>query len=96
MPTDESSEPVAIPITGELDLHTFRPGDVPSLLDAYFAECRKSGIRRVRVVHGKGTGTLRQVVREALAENPLVTSFKPGAREEGGDGVTIAQLASLA
>ena len=55
-----SDSPVPIPITGELDLHTFRAKDLPELLPAYFAECAARGIFRVRVVHGKGTGTLRE------------------------------------
>jgi DNA mismatch repair protein MutS2 len=48
----------------------------------------------VRIIHGKGTGALRQVVREELSTNPLVSSFKAADQREGGDGVTIAQLAT--
>ncbi len=80
----------------ELDMRGQRVEDALPQLDKYIDNAYLAGLPFVRIIHGKGTGTLRQVVREALAENPLVTSFKPGAREEGGDGVTIAQLASLA
>jgi len=52
-----------------------------------------AGLYQVRVVHGKGTGTLRQVVREKLAKHPLVKSYRPGGYGEGGEGVTIATLA---
>ncbi len=58
-----------------------------SLDDAFMSE-----LSRVRVVHGKGTGTLRQVVRERLAEHPLVESYRPGEYGEGGAGVAIVEL----
>lgn len=67
-------ETIEIPITGELDLHTFRPAEAAELLTDYFEECLKLGILEVRVVHGKGTGALARTVRAALAKNPLVES----------------------
>ena len=69
---DDPNEPVAIPITGELDLHTFRPTEVGDLLENYFTECRRRGLLRVRVVHGKGTGTLRTTVHTCLRRSPVV------------------------
>ena len=92
MPKDETPEPVAIPITGELDLHTFQPAEVTRLLDDYFAECRQRGIRRVRVVHGKGTGTLRETVRAHLRKSPLVADFATGDETSGGWGATVVTL----
>jgi DNA-nicking Smr family endonuclease len=92
MPTEDSSEPVAIPITGELDLHTFRPNEATRLLDDYFAECRKRGIRRVRVVHGKGTGTLRATVLAHLRWSPSVVGFTQGDETSGGWGATMVTL----
>jgi DNA mismatch repair protein MutS2 len=50
------------------------------------------GLSRVRIIHGIGTGTVRQIVREILASHPLVTSFQPGEQGEGGDGVTIVSM----
>lgn len=95
MPDDEPpQEPVAIPIAGELDLHTFRPGEVASLLDDYFAECRKRGIGRVRVVHGKGTGTLRETVHAHLRRSPGVAGFCSGNETSGGWGATLVTLKS--
>ena len=79
----------------ELDMRGQRVEDALPQLDKYIDNAYLAGLPFVRIIHGKGTGTLRQVVREALAQNPLVTSFKPGDREEGGDGVTVAKLASL-
>jgi len=89
---DDPTEPIALPITGELDLHTFRPAEVTALLDDYFAECRQRRIHRVRVVHGKGTGTLRENVHAHLRRSRLVHSFAQGDERSGGWGATIVTL----
>ena len=84
-----------LPITGELDLHTFKPRDVGSLVPEYLSECQARGILTVRIIHGKGTGTLRRAVRAMLDRHPLVTSYETAARQEGGEGVTVAYLAGV-
>jgi DNA-nicking Smr family endonuclease len=84
--------PVPLPITGELDLHTFRPGDVSTLIPAYLAECRVRGIFSVRIVHGKGTGALRETVHALLRNSPLVQGFRLGDETSGGWGATIVAL----
>jgi dsDNA-specific endonuclease/ATPase MutS2 len=84
--------PVPLPITGELDLHTFRPQDLGELIPAYLAECAARGIREVRVVHGKGTGTLRTTVHALLRRSPLVASFRLGDEQSGSWGATIVTL----
>ena len=61
-------------------------------LDKYLDEAYLSGLPFVRVIHGKGTGVLRQVVREQLATHPLVRSFQSAPPNEGGEGVTVAVL----
>ena len=94
MPTEEPNKPIPLPITDELDLHTFRPAEITSLLDAYFAECRQRGIHRVRVVHGKGTGTLRETVHAHLRRSPGVAGFAQGDETSGGWGATIVTLKS--
>ena len=76
----------------ELDLRGKRAEEVEPLLDGYLNEASLSGLNRVRIIHGYGTGTVRQIVREALASHPLVTSFQPGEQSEGGDGVTIVSM----
>ncbi len=68
-------EVVERPIGPELDLHTFRPNEVSSLIPEYFAECRKKGILRVRIIHGKGSGTLRTGVHQLLARLPEVQQW---------------------
>ncbi len=84
--------PVVLPITGELDLHTFRPSDLGALLPAYLAECRARRLLRVRLVHGKGTGTLRTTVHAFLRRSPDVVSFATGDETSGGWGATLATL----
>ena len=63
-------------------------------LDRYLNDSFIAGVPRIRVIHGKGTGTLRQAVREALESSPMVKSFRPAGLEEGGNGATIVELAN--
>ncbi len=86
-------DPVHIPITGELDLHTFRPGEVGPLLDDYLEACLEKGIYTVRIIHGKGTGKLRKKVHAVLSRHRLVDDFSR-APESGGWGATRAWLKS--
>lgn len=89
----ECDEPaVQLPITGELDLHTFRPSDLGELLPAYLAECQARQLRTVRIVHGKGTGTLRTTVHTLLRRSPLVKSFRLGDEHTGMWGATLVDL----
>jgi DNA mismatch repair protein MutS2 len=76
----------------ELDLRGKRAEEVEPLLDDYLNGASLGGLSRVRIIHGIGTGTVRQIVRETLASHPLVTSFQPGEQGEGGDGVTIVSM----
>ena len=83
---------VHIPIEDSLDLHTFLPKEVPSLLQDYFKACRKKNIYRVRIIHGKGTGLLRKKVHSFLRSCPLVGSFSLAPPEAGAWGATIVFL----
>jgi len=76
----------------ELDLRGKRAEEVGALLDTYLNNASLASLGRVRIIHGFGTGTVRKIVRELLASHPLVRSFSPGERGEGGDGVTIVKL----
>ena len=78
----------------ETDIRGWRADQVAPELDRYLNDAYLAGLPFVRIVHGKGTGVLRQVVREHLANHPLVQSFNPAQQREGGEGVTIASLAS--
>ena len=89
---EHDPDPVRIPITGELDLHTFRPAEVAGLVDEYLAACRERGLTSARIVHGKGTGTLRETVHKVLRRSPIVESFRLGDETTGGWGATVVRL----
>ena len=76
-------EPVRIPITGELDLHTFAPRETSRVVSAYLEACREQGIHYVRIVHGKGTGTLRETVHAHLLRLDYVAHFRLGDETSG-------------
>ena len=76
----------------ELDLRGMRADDALDKLDAYLPEAYSSGMPFVRIIHGKGTGRLRQVIREALRDSMYVSTYEEGGEKEGGEGVTIAHL----
>ena len=77
-------DPIKLPIDGILDLHTFNPKEVKDLVPEYLKECRKQGIYHVRIIHGKGTGTLRHTVCSILEKDPMVLRFR--TPHYGGDG----------
>ena len=85
------SEPHELPIDGTLDLHTFVPRDVKQLIPAYIEACLDQGILRLRIIHGKGTGTLRRIVHSVLSEHPDVESFGPDPGS-GSWGATCVNL----
>ena len=85
-------EPITIPITDVLDLHTFQPKEISSLLEDYLTECIAAGIFSVRIIHGKGTGVLRDRVHSILKRSPWVVSFGPAPAEAGGWGATLVAL----
>jgi DNA-nicking Smr family endonuclease len=87
-------DPVKIPIDGVLDLHAFSPKDVKDLVPEYLSECRSQGIYQVRIIHGKGTGTLRKIVHSLLEKHPHVISFKTAHYGGGGWGATEVELQS--
>lgn len=78
----------------ELDLRGQRADEALDQLERYLDAAYLAGLPFVRIIHGKGTGKLRQAVRESLGGNPHVRSFEPGGVSEGGDGVTVAKLQS--
>ena len=97
MSTDDEpkgAEPVELPIDGCLDLHTFSPREIGSLVPDYLEECRARGILDVRIVHGKGTGMLRESVHAILRRLPAVEAFRLADETAGGWGATIVRLSA--
>src|SRR5438552_1427817 len=81
-----------IPIDGTLDLHTFRPAEVKTLVADYLDACLDRGIQEVRIVHGKGSGVLRAIVHAALERHPAVERFGLAGLDGGGWGATLVTL----
>jgi DNA mismatch repair protein MutS2 len=76
----------------ELDLRGKHADEVALELDSYLNDVSLAHYNQVRIIHGFGTGVVRQIVRDILASHPLVKSFRPGGKGEGGDGVTVVEL----
>ncbi len=85
-------DPVALPIDWTLDLHAFPPGEVRSLVPEWIGACAEAGLRDLRIVHGKGTGALRQTVHALLARDPRVEWFRLAGEDGGGWGATVVRL----
>ena len=85
--------PVDIEITDTIDLHSFAPEDVKSVVTNYLNEILKTDYKVVRIIHGKGIGVQREIVRSLLAELDFVKSFKNGDEfSGGGSGATVVKL----
>jgi dsDNA-specific endonuclease/ATPase MutS2 len=88
----DEPEPIEFEISQELDLHTFRPAEVHELVPDYLELCREKGLDRVRIIHGKGIGTLREIVHSQLRKHACVRKFELAGAGEGGWGATIVWL----
>jgi len=86
------SEPVVLSIEDSIDLHAFSPKDIPSVVEEYIEQCARAGIYEVRIIHGRGKGIQRDIVRSILEKHPLVLSFKDAPPESGGWGSTVVTL----
>jgi DNA-nicking Smr family endonuclease len=89
---ENGSGPVELPIDGTLDLHAFDPSDAKDLVTHYLVECRARGILEVRIIHGKGTGAMRETVHALLGSLPSVRSYRLAGGDAGGWGATLVVL----
>ncbi len=85
-------EPVELEITDSIDLHSFQPRDIRAVVEAYLFEAFKKQFPIVRIIHGKGVGVQREIVRKVLSESDLVKSFKNAPEFSGSWGATIVQM----
>ena len=88
----DGERPVVVPIEDSLDLHAFAPQDIPAVVHAYLEECARRGFREVRLIHGRGTGTQRAIIRSLLSTYPLVLDFGDAPPDRGGWGATVVHL----
>jgi DNA-nicking Smr family endonuclease len=92
-PSPEDPEPpVVLPIEDSLDLHTFSPKEIRPLVEEYLFQCQQKGFREVRLIHGRGKGIQRQVIRSFLRGQSCVADFSDAPAEAGGWGATIVRL----
>jgi dsDNA-specific endonuclease/ATPase MutS2 len=91
-PYPDGIEPFRLEITDIFDLHSVPPRDVQPIVEAYLDEARARGFRAIRIIHGRGIGVQREIVRSVLARTPFVVSFADAPAEAGGWGATIATL----
>ena len=90
MPPDD--EPVRIPITDVFDLHSVQPREVEGVVEAYLEEANRLGLKNLRIIHGRGIGVQRRMVRAVLSRTPFVESFGDAPEQAGGWGATIVTL----
>jgi dsDNA-specific endonuclease/ATPase MutS2 len=89
---DFPDEPVVIPITDVLDLHSVPPRDVKAVVEEYLEQAHRLGFTALRIIHGRGIGVQRETVRTILARTPFVSRFGDAPMEAGGWGATVVTL----
>ena len=85
-------EPIRVPITDIFDLHSVPPRDVKPVVEEYLIEAHRLGLRALRIIHGRGIGVQREIVRSVLARTPFVAGFGDAPAEAGGWGATVVTL----
>ncbi|HXK28155.1 MAG TPA: Smr/MutS family protein [Candidatus Binatia bacterium] len=91
-PDPPFDEPVVLPLQDSIDLHPFAPKDIPSVVAEYLEQCIQAGLSEVRIIHGRGVGVQRNIVRSLLERHPEVDSFQDAPPEAGGWGATRVVL----
>jgi dsDNA-specific endonuclease/ATPase MutS2 len=91
-PNNPFPEPVIIPFRDVLDLHSIPPGQVRAVVEDYVAEAHSRGVRFVRIIHGKGIGVQREMIRSILSRSSLVIDYSDAPPDAGGWGATVVTL----
>ena len=89
---DSDSEPIRIPITDTFDLHSVPPRDVKAVVEEYLHEAHAAGFNALRIIHGRGIGVQREMVRAVLSRLDYVVEFRDAPAEAGGWGATLVTL----
>ena len=89
---NDSDLPVRIPLTDVFDLHSVPPRDVKGVVEEYLAEAHRLGFKALRIIHGKGIGVQREMVRAILSRTPFVADYRDAPLEAGGRGATVITL----
>jgi DNA-nicking Smr family endonuclease len=92
---EDEGDAAAAPLTDELDLHTFLPKECADVVAEYVRAAQEAGMTHVRIVHGKGTGTLRRIVHGVLEGHPAVRAFRLADARGGSWGATLVELHPL-
>ena len=96
MPQDpnenEENEAFRIPVSDVFDLHTIPPRDAEAVVEEYLCEANRLGLKALRIIHGRGIGVQREMVRRILARTPFVADFGDAPGEAGGWGATVVTL----
>ena len=85
-------EPIPIPISDVFDLHSVPPRDAEAVIVEYLEEARKLGFKALRIIHGRGIGVQREIVRAVLGRTEFVAAFRDAPAEAGGWGATVVML----
>lgn len=88
----DESEPVRVPVTDVLDLHSVPARDAQAVVEEYLIEAHRMGFRALRIVHGRGIGVRREMVRKVLARTDFVERFGAAPPKAGGWGATVVTL----
>ena len=88
-------DPVRVPIEDSLDLHSFQPRDIPSVVEEYLQAAHARGFSEVRLIHGRGIGVQRRIVQSLLSNHPLVAAFVDAPEDRGGRGATVVRLIDM-
>jgi dsDNA-specific endonuclease/ATPase MutS2 len=91
-PGSESGTPIELPITDVLDLHTVSPRDAEAVVEEYLHECYRLKLTAIRIIHGRGIGVQRAMVRKVLERTEFVVAFGDAPMEAGGWGATVVTL----
>ena len=91
---NDMPEEIVLPLEDFIDLHSFRPKEIASVVESYLEEAVAAGFEEVRLIHGRGIGVQREIIRSLLAKHPAVLDYADAPAGRGGWGATVVHLRS--